>query len=78
MKDLLNYLVTNLVKHPEDIQIQESKGGSGEVVLEFRVNPEDTGLVIGKGGKVIRSIRNLLKTKAIIENKKLNLVLLEQ
>lgn len=78
MKKLLNYLVTNLVNHPDDVTIAEKESSNGEILLELKVNPEDMGLVIGKGGKIIRSLRNILKAKAIVENKKLNLVLIEQ
>ncbi len=75
MKDLLTVIVKNIVKHPDEISIADSVGQEGEIVLELRVSPEDMGLVIGKGGKVIKSIRNLLRTKAILENKRVNLLL---
>ena len=75
MKDLLTFLVKNIVKHPDKVSITESAGQEGEINLELRVSPEDMGLVIGKGGKVIKSIRNLLRTKAILENKRVNLLL---
>lgn len=78
MKELLEYIVKNLIKNPDDVFVTESTGPSGEVLLELKVNPEDMGLVIGKGGKVIKSIRNLVRTKAILENKRFNLVLVEE
>lgn len=77
MKELLAYIVENIVKIPEDVVVTETNGQFGDIVLELKVNPEDMGLVIGKGGKVIKSIRNLIRTKAIIDKKKVNLVLLD-
>ena len=77
MKDLLTVIVKNIVKHPDDVSIKDTVGQEGEIDLELRVSPEDMGLVIGKGGKVIKSIRNLLRTKAILENKRVNLLLAE-
>ena len=77
MKDLLTVIVKNIVKHPDDVSIKDTVGQEGEIDLELRVSPEDMGLVIGNGGKVIKSIRNLLRTKAILENKRVNLLLAE-
>jgi predicted RNA-binding protein YlqC (UPF0109 family) len=78
MKELLNFLVTNLVKNPKDVEINENRASTGEITLELKVNQNDMGMVIGKGGKIIKSLRNVLKTKAIIEGKKVNLVLVEE
>ncbi len=78
MKDLLEFLVINLVKNAHDVAVEEKAGSGGEIVLELSVNPEDMGLVIGKGGKVIKAIRNIIRTKAILENKRVNLVLVEE
>ena len=77
MKELLTYIVENIVKNSEDVVVTEKSGQFGDIVLELKVNPEDMGLVIGKGGKVIKAIRNLIRTKAIIDKKKVNLVLLD-
>lgn len=78
MKDLLLYILKHLVENPDDVFVTETTNPSGEILLEVKVNPEDMGLIIGKGGKVIKSIRNLVRTKAIVENKRFNLVLLEE
>ncbi|HEY4694374.1 MAG TPA: KH domain-containing protein [Candidatus Nanoarchaeia archaeon] len=78
MKDLLLYLTTNFVKNPKNVQVEEKVGASGEINLELSVHPDDMGLVIGKGGKVIKSLRNILRTKAILEGRRVNLVLTEQ
>ena len=78
MKDILQFLVSNLVKNPKDVKINETNLPTGEITLELAVNPEDMGMVIGKGGKIIKAIRNIIRTKAILDGKKVNLVLLEQ
>ena len=77
MKELLAYIVESIVNHQKDVKVSETTGSFGDIVLELKVNPEDMGLVIGKGGKVIKSIRSLIRTKAIIDKKKVNLVLLD-
>lgn len=74
MKDLLNYIVTNLVTKPESVSIDE-KTEDGNVDLILTVDPQDMGLIIGKGGQTIRAIRKLLTVRAIAENVRVNLQL---
>lgn len=76
MKDLLNYLVTNIVSKPEEVKIEE-ENQDGVINLTLTVDPTDMGLVIGKGGQTIRSIRKLLTVRAIAENVRVNLQLSE-
>ena len=74
MKDLLNYIVTSLVTKPDAISIDEHTE-EGSVDLILTVDPSDMGLIIGKGGQTIRSIRKLLTVRAIAENVRVNLQL---
>ncbi len=76
MKDLLNYIVTNIVSNPEAVKINEDSQ-DGIVNLILTVDPADMGLVIGKNGQTIRSIRKLLTVRAIAENIRVNLQLSE-
>ncbi len=66
MKNLLEFLLIHIVEHPEDVSIEETSDERGQVYL-IHVNPEDVGRVIGKGGSVIQSIRNIAKIRAIKE-----------
>ena len=77
MIEFLEYLVKNLVKHPEDASIREEQLEDGTYTYYLKVNPEDIGKIIGKGGKVIWSIRTLLRVKAQQEGKR-TLVKLEE
>ena len=76
MKDLLEYIVKNLITKPEAVKIDEKKA-DGEVNLTLTVDPTDMGLTIGKGGQTIRAIRKLLTVRAIVENVRVNLTLAE-
>ncbi len=78
MKDFLLLLVKNIVTNPKDVAVSEKTDTTGSILLELKVNPDDIGLVIGKGGKVIKSLRNLVKVKAIFEKKRVSIVLLEE
>lgn len=67
MKDFIQFLVTSLVKNPQNVAVEESGEGSNFRYL-ITVDPSDMGLVIGKEGRTINSIRSLAKAKAVKEN----------
>ncbi len=77
MKDLLNFIVTNLVTKPEAVSIDEQTN-EGNIDLNLTVDPTDMGLIIGKSGQTIRAIRKLLTVRAIAENVRVNLQLVDQ
>jgi len=65
MKELLAYLLNNIVDHPEAVTIDEETDATGTIIYKVKVHAEDVGKVIGKQGKIINSIRNLVRIKAI-------------
>lgn len=69
MKELLEYIAKSLVDYPADVTVTESENGS-TTVLELRVNESDMGKVIGKQGRIAKSIRAVIKAAASRENKK--------
>lgn len=66
MKELLEYIVKSLVSKPDDVQIKEEHQDN-TTNLNLSVNPEDMGMIIGKGGQTIRAIRKLLIARAMAE-----------
>lgn len=74
MKDLLEFIVQNLVTKPDAVIVEE-QAEEGNVNLLLTVDPTDMGLIIGKGGQTIRAIRKLLTVRAIAENVRVNLQL---
>lgn len=76
MKNLLEFILNHLVDHPEDVRVEEVETEDGmEYILH--VNPEDMGRVIGKSGRVIQSIRNLAKVRAVKEQIRAHVTLAE-
>lgn len=66
MKQLIEYIVSNIVNHPESVVITEEKTEDGEATKYLiKVDAEDVGRVIGKQGKVIKSIRQIVRIAAI-------------
>ena len=76
MKDILLAIVKALVDNPDDVIVEENDD-NGFVTLSIKVNSEDMGKVIGKEGKVIRSIRNVMKIPAMKQGKKVQISLSE-
>jgi predicted RNA-binding protein YlqC (UPF0109 family) len=58
---VVEYLGPWLLDVPEALQISEIEGERGALVLELSVDPEDMGKIIGKRGRIIRSIRTLAR-----------------
>ena len=69
MKELLEFIAKSLVDNPDDVRVEETESGS-TVTLELYVNEADMGKVIGKQGRIAKSIRAVMKATASRENKK--------
>ncbi len=76
MKDFLIYLLTQITDHPDEISVTESSIGP-QVVFSVHTHPQDMGKVIGKEGKIIHAIRNLVKVLAVKEDKLVRVELVE-
>ena len=77
----LTALVTEVVKYlvdaPEEVRVEEFKEGRNNIVLELEVAQKDIGKVIGKQGRTIRSLRNLVDAAASKLNVRAQLELIE-
>ncbi len=69
MKEILETIILGLVDNKDSVQINEVNGEKS-VVFEVKVAEEDMGKVIGKQGRLAKSIRTLVKSIAGKEHKK--------
>jgi len=76
MKDLVEFVVKQLVTLPDAVTVEESRQ-DGNTNLILHVDPADMGMVIGKKGQTIRAIRKLLTVRAMAENVRVNLQLFD-
>lgn len=76
MKNTLELIIKGIVDNTDEVEITEEEN-EGVVNLTVKVNPDEMGKVIGKEGKVIRAIRNVLRIQAMKENKKIYINLAE-
>ena len=70
MEDLLAYLARALVDEPDEVEVEGFEEDDGTIVLELRVAPEDTGKVIGRGGRTIAALRTVVKASSVRENRR--------
>ena len=61
---LVECIVKPLVEHPDEVVITSQEEEAGTTYVEIHVNEEDTGKVIGRQGRVIKSIRTLARAAA--------------
>lgn len=68
MKKFLEYLLRLIVDYPTDVSIEEIKLENNNFQYNIKANQEDIGKIIGREGKIISAIRNVVMIKAIKEN----------
>ena len=64
MKDLVEYIAKSIVSSPDQVNVKEEEE-AGHTFLNLEVAPDDKGKVIGRQGRVVQSIRALLKVAAV-------------
>lgn len=77
MKDFVTFIVKQIVDHPEAVEVSQNSDQPGLVDLQIRVDPEDMGKVIGKEGKIIKSLRDLVRVIATKQQVRFNLSIQE-
>jgi hypothetical protein len=60
LKDLLDYLVRELVDDPDAVRVEQVDDDRG-VLLTLRVAQDDMGKVIGRCGRTARALRIVMK-----------------
>ena len=78
MKDVLELIITNLVDNKEEVSIEEIANTEKSVDFKVKVASNDMGKIIGKQGRVAKSIRTVMKSVAGKEGKKVNVEFVEE
>ncbi|HHU74168.1 MAG TPA: KH domain-containing protein [Clostridiales bacterium] len=76
MKELVEVIAKSLVDHPEEVVVTE-KETDKSIVVELKVASEDMGKVIGKQGRIAKSIRTVVKAAATKDDKKVIVEILQ-
>ena len=60
IEELVKQVVSALVDDPDSVSV-ESVDEGGSLIVNVRVNPDDVGKVIGRQGRVIKSLRTIAR-----------------
>ena len=71
LENLLLFLARRLVDEPEKVEVT-SKETDSRVELTLRVAEGDIGKVIGKGGRIVRAIRTVMKAASVKVQKRVS------
>jgi predicted RNA-binding protein YlqC (UPF0109 family) len=71
LENLLLFLARSLVDEPEKVEV-EGRETDSRVDLTLRVAEGDMGKVIGRGGRIVKAIRIVMKAASVKENKRVN------
>ncbi len=71
MKDILETIILNLVDNKEFVNIKEIEGEKS-IIFEVKVAESDMGKIIGKQGRIAKSIRTVMKAVATKEQKRVS------
>ena len=72
LKELVELIAKSLVDDPSMVIVKQSTDSRG-ILLQLSVAPEDMGKVIGKQGRIAKSIRTVVKAYATKLNVHVNL-----
>jgi uncharacterized protein len=70
VEDLLAYLARALVDEPDEVEVESFEEDDGTVVLELRVAEGDAGKVIGRGGRTVAALRNVMKACSVKQGRR--------
>jgi predicted RNA-binding protein YlqC (UPF0109 family) len=75
-ENFLKYVVSFLVDKPEAVSVREVQG-EDKIILEMRVAPEDIGKVIGRNGRIAKSLRSLITAAGTKDGKNYTLEIVD-
>jgi len=67
--ELLAFLARELVDDPESVRV-DSEEREGALVLRLSVAPADVGKVIGRGGRIVRALRTIMRATAVRDGRR--------
>jgi len=61
VKELLEYMVKELVDSPESVEIEEEEEDEKTIIFKLSVAEDDLGKVIGKKGRTANALRVIMR-----------------
>jgi predicted RNA-binding protein YlqC (UPF0109 family) len=60
LEELVGWVSRRLVDRPDDVRVERVERDDA-VLIRLQVAPDDVGKVIGRGGRVIRALRTIVR-----------------
>jgi predicted RNA-binding protein YlqC (UPF0109 family) len=76
MVGLVEHLAKALVNAPDEVEV-EAFDEPGQIVVELFVAEDDLGRIIGRGGRMARSLRTIVNAAALRTRKRYQLEIVE-
>ncbi len=76
MRELVEVIAKALVDNPDEVVFSERKEGKN-TIIELHVAQSDMGKVIGKQGRIAKSIRTVVKAASAKDDKKVVVEILQ-
>jgi predicted RNA-binding protein YlqC (UPF0109 family) len=73
---LVEYLARRLVEHEDQVAVDEVEE-DGMLVIRLRVAPDDVGRVIGRGGRIARALRTVVRAAGVHGDRRVTLEIVE-
>jgi predicted RNA-binding protein YlqC (UPF0109 family) len=73
---LVEYLARRLVEHPDAVRVDEVDE-DGATVIRLHVAPDDVGRVIGRGGRIARALRTVVRASGAHGDRRILLEIVE-
>jgi len=73
---LVEYLARRLVEHPDAVRVDEVDE-DGATVIRLHVAPDDVGRVIGRGGRIARALRTVVRASGAHGDRRIRLEIVE-
>ena len=77
MEGILEVVIKNLVDYKDEVSIEEKTNDGKAICYEVKVARNDMGKIIGKQGKMAKSIRTIMKAIAGKEHKRVTIEFLD-
>jgi predicted RNA-binding protein YlqC (UPF0109 family) len=74
LKETLIGIAKAIVDHPDDVNVAQTEDGN-KTTLVLSVAECDMGMVIGKGGKIAKAIRTVMRAAASADGKEVSVVI---
>ncbi len=63
-KKILEDMARAIVDTPDQVKVEEEREGEDDITLILTVAPDDTGMVIGRHGRIAKAIRTVMRAAA--------------